>query len=162
MTPAENVLWCAVREADSRFEADGSGGTKEWIRNYFLPSLREHGLVVCALCGRGLDLCECETGGAPPEEFIARLNSELEKLGTLCRVVKERDELKRRVRDLESAPPHLTYTPEQLHSLLTTLRISIVPLLRSSILRGNTRQNESIEANLHALAGALAPFESIR
>lgn len=53
-------------------------------------------------------LSKCSTPGCcerePSTEFVAATNAEYEKLGTLRRVVEERDELKRRVRELEREP----------------------------------------------------------
>ncbi len=46
MNDLETVIWTACREADEAFEKDGAAGTKEWIREYFLPSLERHGLKI--------------------------------------------------------------------------------------------------------------------
>lgn len=46
MNDLELEIWKACREADEAFEKDGAAGTKEWIREYFFPSLKRHGLEI--------------------------------------------------------------------------------------------------------------------
>lgn len=46
MNDEELPIWNAIRRADERFEKAGDTGTKCWMRDYFLPSLEEHGLEV--------------------------------------------------------------------------------------------------------------------
>lgn len=46
MDDLELEIWKACREADEKFEKDGAAGTKEWIREYFFPSLKKHGLEI--------------------------------------------------------------------------------------------------------------------
>lgn len=36
----------ALSEADDSFNADGATGSKTWIRDYFLPSLEKHNLII--------------------------------------------------------------------------------------------------------------------
>lgn len=46
MTKLELEIFKAVRSADERFQEDGATGSKTWIRDYFLPALEEHDLVI--------------------------------------------------------------------------------------------------------------------
>jgi hypothetical protein len=44
MTDLENKVYIAVKVADKNFQDAAQTGTKNWLRNYFLPALTECGL----------------------------------------------------------------------------------------------------------------------
>lgn len=46
MNDLERKIFGATKEADDAYEESGATGTKCWIRDFFLPKLKEHGLVI--------------------------------------------------------------------------------------------------------------------
>jgi hypothetical protein len=57
MNDLEQEIWKACRAADDAYEKEGAAGTKEWIREFFLPSLERHGLkITSATAGTNVDL----------------------------------------------------------------------------------------------------------
>jgi len=46
MTDLERAIYKACKNADQKFGDSGMGGTKTWIRDFFLPSLEKYGLAI--------------------------------------------------------------------------------------------------------------------
>lgn len=46
MTDLERKVYIAVKAADKNFSDASQTGTKNWIRNYFIPALTECGLTI--------------------------------------------------------------------------------------------------------------------
>lgn len=49
MNDLETQIYKACHEADENFHDSGATGTKTWIRDFFLPALKKHDLVIMTL-----------------------------------------------------------------------------------------------------------------
>ena len=94
-TEAERRVMLAIQDADRAFEKAGEGGTKNWLRNYFAPALREHKLRIVDENGT-----ELAPAGAPGEAAAALFPTP--------------EEVTRWVRDSISHAAHIEYYLERL------------------------------------------------